>query len=364
MLQVNILLLGGESSFANKVARALGCVPRWRIHVLARAAGYRRHALFWSRHVASFHTAKPTGDEQDYLAAIRRVVAKTGAAIIMPVDEASSLFCIRHREALATMASLTPLPSADSFATAIDKGLLADFLARHGIPHPPTCLPRHAIDSGPLTYPVLVKPRRASGGGGFTLVRTQADLPQDLARRGEPLNVCVQEYVEGIDMGCSVLAGNGRILAWTTQRGLQRPRPYGPYSVIQMETSASVHQITAQLMQALNWSGVANVDFRIEAGTGRALVLEVNGRFWDSLWASSAAGVNFPDLLCRLTLGEALPPNLPQPGLFVQPRALPQDILHLRPRVFRFRWNGLSMILTDPLPEAITGLRSLRAKIR
>ncbi|MES2696312.1 MAG: ATP-grasp domain-containing protein, partial [Verrucomicrobiota bacterium] len=270
----------------------------------------------------------------------------------------------RQRAALETLARLAPLPPAALYATAIDKGSLAAFMAQHGIPHPRTCLPAE-LATAALRYPLLIKPRRASGGAGVVKVETPAALQQELARRPDRADVCLQEYIEGADMGCSVLVHHGRIQAWTTQRGVSRRFTYASHSEIQMEDSLPVHAVVAQLMQALNWSGVANIDLRVDARTGQPLVLEINGRYWDSLWASTAARVNFPDLVCRLTLGEPLPAVAKRSGRFVQPRALPRDLLRLRPRLLRFRWNGLSMILSDPLPEAIAGFRewhSARAK--
>lgn len=360
MSQVNILILDGESPFTAKVVRSLSLDPRWQIHVLARAVGSQRPALAWSRHVRSFHLTASNQDDQAYLACVRTVAQQTSASAILPVIEPTSLFCIRHRAALEEIAPLAPLPAADTFVTGIDKGLLAAFMVRHAIPHPRTCLPPDPMRSQ-LTYPLLVKPRRSCGGRGFAKVESPEELQCELARRPDRADVCLQEYIEGIDVGCSVLVQEGNIVAWTTQRGLRRLRPYAALSEMQMEASIPAHKTTGDLMKALNWSGIAHVDLRIDARTGQPLVLEINGRYWDSLWASTAARVNFPDLVCRMTLGEALPAARPRSGRFVQPRALRKDFMRLLPRLFQFRWNGLSMILADPVPEILTKLRSWQA---
>jgi len=61
------------------------------------------------------------------------------------------------------------------------------------------------------------------------------------------------------------------------------------------------------LMAALRWSGVAHVDLREHAATGRIDVIEVNPRFWGSLLGSLHAGVNFPQLTALSALGVPLP---------------------------------------------------------
>ena len=50
------------------------------------------------------------------------------------------------------------------------------------------------------------------------------------------------------------------------------------------------------------------VEFKCSAATGQAYLMEVNGRLWGSLKLAIDAGVNFPVLLARLAMGEAVAP--------------------------------------------------------
>jgi predicted ATP-grasp superfamily ATP-dependent carboligase len=362
---LNVLVLDGESGLTTKVVRSLAAAGRlWSIHVLARSASASRTSLAWSRHVASFRVCT-AADDDAYSAAIYQMAADIGAAVILPVTEATALFCIRHRQALERVARLAPLPTAEAFITAIDKGLLGSLLARADVPHPRTCL---ACDASltEFRYPLVIKPRRADGGYGIVKVESPHQLEQELRRRASD-QLCVQEHIEGADMGCSLLAHQGDILAWTTQQGLRRSRPFSPFSELRLEPFTAVYDVTAKLMRTLNWSGVAHVDLRLDSRTGQPLVLEVNGRFWASLWASTMANVNFPDLACRLAL--RLPPFAlrisPCPstfraGRFVQARVWAQDLVRLRPAAFRPTWSGLSGIWHDPLPEVVATLRSVK----
>jgi len=124
-----------------------------------------------------------------------------------------------------------------------------------------------------------------------------------------------------------------------------------------------VLEIARQLVCELKWSGVANLDFRVEAGTGRPLVLELNGRYWASLLASTAAGVNFPDLQVRTTLGERIAPPQPRFGRFVQPRAYGRDLLRLHPRLLRCQWTDFWDHLADPLPGLMARAVSLSQRL-
>jgi len=60
------------------------------------------------------------------------------------------------------------------------------------------------------------------------------------------------------------------------------------------------------LLGTLRWHGVAMVEFKLDTRDGRPKLMEINGRFWNSLPLAVAAGVDFPFLLYRLaTEGEA-----------------------------------------------------------
>ena len=57
------------------------------------------------------------------------------------------------------------------------------------------------------------------------------------------------------------------------------------------------------LLKAMNWDGVAMVEFRYDEASGRAVLLEVNGRFWGSLPLAVHAGCDFPYEFYRSSVG-------------------------------------------------------------
>ncbi len=352
MPDIPVLVLDGESGFATSVVRSLAAARRWRIHLLYKpASSQKRPAISWSRHVRSVHLLASDADDQTALARIAEVVRETGSQVIVPIVEATSLFCIRYREKLTQVANLAPLPSAESFTTAIDKGLLGLFMARHGLPHPKSHLPDGNLAD--LNFPLLIKPRRACGGAGIVKVTSPEALHQELKRHPYKTDVCVQEFVDGYDLDCSVLVREGEILAWTTQRGLHRDDAFARFSEIEMEPHPQAVDVVARLMRALNWSGIANVDLLVDNHTGKNYILEINGRYWASLWASTLAAVNFPDMACRAALGESLPSMQQRPGRFMElPTAL-RAIARLRWSLRSPPWTNVPAILSDPVPTVV-----------
>jgi protein-tyrosine-phosphatase len=49
-----------------------------------------------------------------------------------------------------------------------------------------------------------------------------------------------------------------------------------------------------RLLRALEWEGVAMVEFRHDRATGRAVLMEVNGRYWGTCSFPVRAGIDFP----------------------------------------------------------------------
>jgi predicted ATP-grasp superfamily ATP-dependent carboligase len=116
------------------------------------------------------------------------------------------------------------------------------------------------------------------------------------------------------------------------------------------------------LLKALNWFGVAMVEFKMDPRDGIPKLMEINPRFWGSLSLAVAAGVNFPYLLYRMSRGENFKPvEHYQTGKKCR-WFLPGDILHfifnpkrisLLPEFFNF-WDKKTsydiLSLKDPLP--------------
>jgi predicted ATP-grasp superfamily ATP-dependent carboligase len=62
------------------------------------------------------------------------------------------------------------------------------------------------------------------------------------------------------------------------------------------------------LLKALDWFGVAMVEFKLDPRDNTPKLMELNPRFWGSLALAIEAGVNFPYLLLRMARGENIKP--------------------------------------------------------
>jgi predicted ATP-grasp superfamily ATP-dependent carboligase len=121
-------------------------------------------------------------------------------------------------------------------------------------------------------------------------------------------------------------------------------------------------ELGTALLKALNWFGVAMVEFKLDPRDGQPKLMELNPRFWGSLALAEPAGVNFPYLLFRMACGEKLS-GRPVYRTGIRCRwLLHGDLLHFihspkRHRLlgdfFKFRQPGLTydiLSLRDPFP--------------
>jgi peptidoglycan/LPS O-acetylase OafA/YrhL/predicted ATP-grasp superfamily ATP-dependent carboligase len=163
----------------------------------------------------------------------------------------------------------------------------------------------------------------------------------------------VQEYCGGYGLGQFVLMKDGEALYQFQHRRLHEWPPEGGTSTLCVSTPAS-KQLMRQsiaLLRALEWEGVAMVEYRYDPLTGHAALMEVNGRFWGSLPLACHAGASFP-WYCYQALGLQRPiaASPYRPGVRCRfMTAETRRLLHLltRPSPQAGRWRELAAYLGE-----------------
>jgi predicted ATP-grasp superfamily ATP-dependent carboligase len=156
------------------------------------------------------------------------------------------------------------------------------------------------------------------------------------------------------------LCENGSILAYTIQQGL-KAQYLGRLKAMQFVRRDDVLEIGQKLLSALNWSGVAHIDFRHDARDGKAKMLEVNGRYWGSLLGSLVAGVNFPHLACLTALGISFVMPTYQLKKYIQTETAAKDFIgRLLGKSelggFSFSETGWKFFVADPMPQVVNAV--------
>lgn len=262
-------------------------------------------------------------DAQGFQDFLRKEVGGGKYQVLIPMTNVSVQLASQIREALAPRVAL-PIPCEKAIMLAQDKRYILRLAEALGIACPVTFMMDENEDleavARAVRYPAVIKPRfsrflrNATWAQGKVLyVRDAAELVAKYqtshAQIPFPL---VQNHVEGEGRGVFLCVWNGELKAAFCHRRLREKPPWGGPSVYRESLPYDTELVDQSyaLLKALGWQGVAMVEFKVDRSDGLPKLMEINGRFWGSLQLALDAGMNFPQLLCRLALGENVPRQL------------------------------------------------------
>jgi protein-tyrosine-phosphatase len=150
--------------------------------------------------------------------------------------------------------------------------------------------------------------------GANRIVRNTGELLELCAElEPSPCGVIAQELVPGHGVGAFLLRHKGRIVLRFAHRRLHEvPWTGGVSSLCESSDDAEVLAAGERLLEAIDYEGVAMVEFRKEPGKPPAF-LEINGRLWGSLGLALRAGADFPRAMVECHLHGST--TVPQPDL-------------------------------------------------
>jgi predicted ATP-grasp superfamily ATP-dependent carboligase len=309
---VRILVLDGNQNQAVASVRSLAKAGH---EVLVGEAGSWSKAG-WSRSCrGTFCYPDPQEDDSAFVARISEMARRQPGTLVLPMTEATTLPLSAQRDSLFKSGAKLVLPSHDSVLRAFNKEETIRLAASLGIAVPNTtvlCNAEQAREAaGTAKFPVVLKPRtsvEAQPGG-----RMQVTGRPRYARNAEELQalylqmspacsrILLQEFVDGEGTGYFALMHHGELRAEFAHRRIRDVHPTGSGSAVRIsvEPDPQIRDASLAILRALNWHGVAMVEFRQVPGDP-AVFMEVNGRFWNSLPLACYAGADFPALLAQM----------------------------------------------------------------
>ena len=290
--------------------------------------------------------------------------------MLLPMeDETLSLVSKYHTE--FSRWTYLPIVSFEKLNYVRRKDKILKLAEKQGIPIPKTWYIEDISQvSGlkdSLPYPVVIKPRVSSGAVGICYPKYPGELiEQYLSVHQRFPYPMIQELVprDGPGYGASFLLDEkGKLKASFVHKRLREyPVTGGASTLRESVRRDDVRDMALALLKALDWFGVAMVEFKLDPRDCTPKLMEINPRFWGSLALAIEAGVNFPYLLYRMSRGENFKP-VEHYEIGKRCRwLLPGDILHfiynsrrksLFPEFFHF-WDRDTVYdilsLKDPLP--------------
>jgi predicted ATP-grasp superfamily ATP-dependent carboligase len=337
---VSVLVTDAQGNHALAAARSLG---QRGIRVLLADSVRSAKGLFTRYCAERAMYPSPSQSVSGFRAGMHRILEKLTPAVLMPMTERTILALATDRQAIESRVIL-PLPSPEAIRVAFDKRETVQLAKRLRVAVPRTFALDHIRqleDIRPqVTYPAVIKPRSSEVWTGDDRIVSSGAVeycfgPDELDRtflsvhRRAPLPL-IQEFIPGDGYGVSVLCQRGRLKALFAHRRLRMVRPTGSGSSLRESVAPPPRMVeaAARLLEALVWDGVAMVEFKLDRRDGTPVLMEINGRFWNSLPLAIAAGIDFPFLLYQMaTEGDA--PECFNYRVGVKSRWLLADARHL-----------------------------------
>lgn len=259
-------------------------------------------------------TVQLRGDMAESAAMLARLARSEGASWVVPTSDTSlQIVCAAYEELSRFCAIGAPPPSI--VQRVLDKSITLTMAAQAGVPVPISMTIERASDLEAalehMRFPIVAKPGDKSRKTSHQFKTRTFESAEELrttfatqSRFGEGL--LFQSYHGGQGVGIELLIAKGKLVTSFQHRRLSENPPSGGVAVVAIAEAvdAMLLDYSMRLLRALEWEGVAMVEFRHDRETGETALMEVNGRFWGSLPLNTIAGVDFPLYAWQLSQGE------------------------------------------------------------
>jgi D-aspartate ligase len=317
-------LIVGGAHVSIGIARSLGRrgIPVWLLanHPIPTYSRYVQRSFPW-----------PGADHKDGVASIIDVAKQYDLkdwVLISTGDQDMRMIAQNH----ALLSSYFRVATADwdTVQWMYDKRLTYRRAGSLGISCPQDFRPRDLNEVQQLScrFPVILKPAYRKGVDEFTQAKAwkadNRDMLLSLYQRAAALvgsdAIIIQEWIPGAgesQFSCAGLWQHGEpIASIVARRTRQHPIDFGRSSTfVEAIEQSQVEQLACKFLKSLNYTGVAEVEFKHDRRDGQYKLLDVNGRFWTWNGLGSLAGVDFPYLAWQQAIGQAISPARARTGV-------------------------------------------------
>ncbi len=367
------LVLDAELNAALAVTRSLS---EYGFSVTCAGTG-RFDKSFYSKHCTRrIIYAAPSLDIHSFINDISKELDSNYYDIVIPISDKTVLPLSIFRNKLPKNTCLA-LPEHEMLLKTFNKQKTIGIAQEHQIPIPNTHILYSRTDVNQvleeLNFPVVVKANSSTNIADGKVVNTgssyYANTPVEVIKMIENINNCafpllIQEFVSGTGYGVFTLFKDNKPITWFAHKRIRDTNPTGSGSSFRqsIDLIPELKTYSEKLLSAIGWNGVAMVEFKKDENSGLYKLMEVNGRFWNSLPLAIYSGVNFPVLLCQSIAGTKIPEQSPY-KINVKCRWVIGDLRHLRkvlkgkpkefPGQFPKRFSTIKSLIMDFFDENV-----------
>ena len=305
---MNILVTDGENRSSLAATRSLGR-RGYKVFVSGKE---KKNISSVSKYCAQSYAAGDAIKNGDkYIKKILAILDEGQVNIVLPMAE-PTIFLLNEYRQLLPKSVVLACPETSKIDQIFNKYELFQHAKKLGVPIPKTvfinsCEEFASKERQLPEFPLVVKP-------GMSRIRTESGFLQTtvmfannleelrtLYKREEALKYpsLIQEKITGPGTGLFTLFNCDKHLALFSHERIREKPPWGGVSVVcqSVPLDDKMVESASKLLSAVEWKGVAMVEFKRDLRDSTAKLMEINGRFWGSLQLAIASGVDFPNLL-------------------------------------------------------------------
>jgi predicted ATP-grasp superfamily ATP-dependent carboligase len=252
-------------------------------------------------------------DPSGFVNTLRDFIIRNGHDMLVPVDDLSLAAIVDHYDDFKDLLHIG-CPPPHITRLVLNKASTLELAEKCGIPVPKTVLISNSEQLTGLVRdsaaPLILKPaEKLPRTEEFkTCVLSTVNDVRDMfpAPREFSPPMLLQEYCPGVGVGVEILRHKGENLAVFQHRRLKELPYQGGFAVTAVAESPdpALVRSSSDLLGALQWEGIAMVEYRVDSVDGRAVLMEVNGRYWGSISLPVIAGIDFPLYQWKMLHGE------------------------------------------------------------
>jgi predicted ATP-grasp superfamily ATP-dependent carboligase len=261
-----------------------------------------------SRYVmADVRLPHPLHDEAGFIEQLISEARRFAGAMLIPASDESTVAVSRHKRVLEEH-YVVACPDWDVTERFIDKAATSVLADANGVPAPRTLLPRSeeelAEQAAAIGFPLLLKPAESHlfyerFKRKMLRVETLPSLLDGYRQAADAgLAVMLQEIIPDDDspvVNYNAYFWDGQARAEFTARQLRKAPPaFGSPRVAISERIPEVVEPGRRILAAMNFSGFACTEFKLDRRDGVYKLMEVNGRHNLSGQLAVRCGMNFP----------------------------------------------------------------------
>jgi predicted ATP-grasp superfamily ATP-dependent carboligase len=316
-----VLVTDGDNRAALAITRSLG-KSGYDVYV---ASENKKNLAGSSRYcVKNLSYSNPNKNPDRFRTDIVQLVIRNKIDILMPAAEMTTRECMKIKKEIKHLCKI-PFQSYDSVDIAASKYDVLKLAEKLQIPIPETYY-LHSYEEledayrfcHKIGYPIVIKASRsrvklADNEKNFSTqyAYNPSDLKHIILGSGKAFfPLLLQERIQGSGIGIFTCYNKGEGIAYFSHRRIREKPPSGGVSVLResITINKELKEYAAKLLKALEWHGVAMVEFKKDVKRGGYKLMEINGRFWGSLQLAIDAGVDFPLLLARISTDQSVQP--------------------------------------------------------